>query len=92
MMQIVLHFQCNVYENGSTINIRADMVTTSVVVRVVERVVAVVANCAAVLKHAPFAVTVAAMVSLEHCTELDPEETNEYIRKPLPAGLQVGPS
>ncbi len=51
------------------------MVTASVVVRVVERVVAVVANCAAVLKQAPFAVVVAAMVSLEHCenrTELDP--------------------
>ena len=81
------------YENGSTINIRAGVVTATVVVRVVERVVAVVANCAAVLKQAPCAVTVAAMVSLEHCENsaaLDPEETNEYIRKPLPAGLQVG--
>ena len=64
------------------------MVTTSVVAPPAERV----ANCAAVLKQAPFAVVVAAMVSLEHCeniAELDPRVTDEYIRKPLPAGLAV---
>ncbi len=69
------------------------MVTKSVVVRAVDRVVAVVASCAAVLKQAPCAVTVAAMVAFEHCENsaaLDPEETDEYIRKPLPAGSQLG--
>ncbi len=52
------------------------MVTASVVVPPAERV----ANCAAVLKQAPFAVAVAAMVSLEHCeniAEWDPLVTEE---------------
>ncbi len=69
------------------------MVPATVVVPQAERVVAVVANCAAVLNQAPLAVTVAAMVSLEHyenIAELDPRVTDEYIGKPLPAGLQVG--
>jgi hypothetical protein len=36
---------------------------------------------------------VAAIIAFEHCENsaaLDPEETNEYMRKPLPAGLQLG--
>jgi hypothetical protein len=54
-----------------------------VFVRVVERVVAVVANWAAVLKQAPCAVTVAAMVTLEHCensAELDPRVTDAALQ------------
>ena len=53
-----------------------------------------VANCAAVLKQAPCAVVVAAMVSIEHCEnsgELAPNETDEYIRRnPFFTALQVG--
>ncbi len=85
---IALHFQCNAYENGSVINIQAGVVTATVVVTQAVLVGAVVANCAAVLKQAPFAVVVAAMASLEHCeniAELDPEETDEYFRKPFHA-------
>ncbi len=69
------------------------MVTETVVASSAEQVVAVVANCAAVIKQAPCAVVVAAMVSIEHCEnsgELAPNETDEYIRNPFFTALQVG--
>ncbi len=59
------------------------MVTATVVVRVVERVVAVVANWAIVLKQAPCAVTVASIVAFEHCENsaaLDPRVTDAALQ------------
>jgi hypothetical protein len=64
------------------------VVTATVIVTPAERKLIVL-----VLKQAPYAATVAAMVSLEHyenSAELDPLVTDKYIGKPLPAGLQVG--
>ncbi len=86
---IIGHFQCNVNENGSVINIQASVVTASVVVPPAEQVVDVESNCAVVLKHSPCDVVVAPYGILGALREQRKVGSSRNRRNPFITGSQV---